>query len=83
VAGIVAYLLVLRQLRRSTRVLTYGIAIAFAATVSLSRVYLGHHWLTDVIAGWLLALAWLAMIVVAHRVRLRLSEARERDDDRT
>ncbi|WP_087198012.1 phosphatase PAP2 family protein, partial [Clavibacter michiganensis] len=79
VAGIVAYLLVLRQMRRSTRALTYVIAIAFAASVSLSRVYLGHHWLTDVIAGWLLALAWLALIVVAHRVRLRLMEGRERD----
>ncbi|WP_245167756.1 phosphatase PAP2 family protein [Clavibacter michiganensis] len=78
-AGIVAYLLVLRQMRRSTRALTYVIAIVFAASVSLSRVYLGHHWLTDVIAGWLLALAWLALIVVAHRVRLRLMEGRERD----
>ncbi|WP_435079207.1 phosphatase PAP2 family protein [Clavibacter michiganensis] len=79
VAGIVAYLLVLRQMRRATRVLTYVVAIAFAASVSLSRVYLGHHWLTDVIAGWLLALAWLALLVVAHRVRLRLVEGRERD----
>jgi membrane-associated phospholipid phosphatase len=74
---------VLRQLRRSTRVLTYVIAIAFAATVSLSRVYLGHHWLTDVLAGWLLALAWLALVVVAHRVRLRLLVTRERDADGT
>jgi membrane-associated phospholipid phosphatase len=76
VAGIVAHLLVLRQVRRAARVLTYVIAVAFAASVSLSRVYLGHHWLTDVLAGWLLALAWLALLVVAHRVRLRLREAR-------
>ncbi|OUE09428.1 phosphatidylglycerophosphatase B [Clavibacter michiganensis] len=82
VAGIVAYLLVLRQTERSTRVLTYGIAVAFAASVSLSRVYLGHHWLTDVVAGWLLAVAWLALVVLAHRVRLRLLESRERDGDR-
>jgi membrane-associated phospholipid phosphatase len=59
------------------------IAIAFAATVSLSRVYLGHHWLTDVLAGWLLALAWLALVVVAHRVRLRMLVTRERDADGT
>jgi membrane-associated phospholipid phosphatase len=83
VAGIVAYLLVLRQLRRATRVLTYVVAVAFAASVSLSRVYLGHHWLTDVLAGWLLALAWLALVVLAHRVRLRMLGARERDADGT
>jgi membrane-associated phospholipid phosphatase len=70
VAGILAYLLVLRQGRRVIRVLTWTIAAVVAASVSLSRVYLGHHWLTDVIAGWLLAAAWLAVIVTADRVRL-------------
>jgi membrane-associated phospholipid phosphatase len=72
VAGILAYLLVLGQARRASRVLTWVIAAGFAAAVSLSRVYLGHHWLTDVIAGWLLAAAWLAVLITAHRVRRRI-----------
>jgi undecaprenyl-diphosphatase len=72
VVGIVAYLLVLRQTRRSMRALTITAAAVFALTIGLSRVYLGHHWLTDVVGAWLLALTWLAVLVIAHRVWLRL-----------
>ena len=67
IAGIVAYLLVVRQHRKRTRTLTITLAVLFAVSMGLSRVYLGHHWLTDVLVAWTLGIAWLAVVITAHR----------------
>jgi membrane-associated phospholipid phosphatase len=66
----VAYLLVLRQRTLRARVLTVMAAAVFALAVGLSRVFLGHHWFTDVLGAWTLGLAWLAVVITAHRLYL-------------
>jgi uncharacterized protein (TIGR03382 family) len=70
IAGIVAYLIILRLKTARSRVLTAAAAAVFALTMGLSRVYLGHHWLTDVLAAWALGAAWLALVITAHRLYL-------------
>ncbi len=35
-----------------------GVAMTLAALVGLSRVYLGVHWLSDVVAGWIAGAVW-------------------------
>lgn len=53
---------------RSTRIVVWCVAVVIALGVGWSRVYLGVHWPSDVIGGWALAAAWLAILVLAERV---------------
>jgi membrane-associated phospholipid phosphatase len=75
-SGIVVYVLVRQQASRRARVVTLVLGATFAITMGLTRVYLGHHWLTDVVVAWLLGLAWLVVVVTAHRLYLTTRRVR-------
>ncbi len=46
------------------RVAAWATAIAFVGAVGFSRVYLGVHYVSDVMAGWLLGSAWAVATIV-------------------
>ncbi len=70
IAGILVYLLVLHLTSALARAATVTIGLLYAVAMGLSRVYLGHHWLTDVLAAWCLGIAWLTVVVTCHRLWL-------------
>lgn len=44
--------------RQALRVYVIGVSAGIAILVGITRVYLGVHWPTDVLAGWTLGSAW-------------------------
>lgn len=55
--GAIAYLLA-EQVPKKSR-LFYGIAIAIVTAIGFSRLYLGVHWPTDILAGYGVGFLWL------------------------
>jgi undecaprenyl-diphosphatase len=71
---ILAVLVASLEPRRRTKAMAFGVAALVLVSVGLSRIYLGVHWPSDVIAGWCLGglwalLAWLALRAVGGQVR--------------
>ena len=48
--------------RRSLRALASIVATAVIVAVAVSRIYLGVHWLTDVVAGILVGAAFVMIV---------------------
>jgi membrane-associated phospholipid phosphatase len=70
VYGMLAALLAAATPRWGRKVSVWTAALLLAGLVGLSRLYLGAHWLTDVLGGLALGAAWLfALLTVARTIR--------------
>ncbi|MEU4216101.1 phosphatase PAP2 family protein [Actinoplanes sp. NPDC026623] len=58
-------LVLLPMVREGRRWLLWGAAIVLAVLTGLTRVVLGVHWTSDVVAGWLLGVAVVAATAAA------------------
>lgn len=60
-------LLVARELPGPRRWIPYLVATLLCVPIAFSRLYLGAHWLSDVLAGLTLGLFWVALMGIAYR----------------
>lgn len=70
---VLAGLLTARIRNLAARILIWIFAALLVGAIGFSRVYLGVHWPTDVIAGYAAAAFWVAGLVTVDRYRRRLS----------
>lgn len=66
--GFVAYLLLVQTSSRFARWLVGLVMAPVIALVGPSRIYLGHHWFTDVLGSYLLGSAYLAGLIELHTI---------------
>ncbi len=85
IAAMLTYLLVRHFWDRARwiHVLIGVVAFVYAAAMGFSRVFLGYHWLTDVLAAAALGLAWAGVLIAAHRVWRAVRTRRARREPAT
>ncbi|MFA5591391.1 MAG: VTT domain-containing protein [Lysobacteraceae bacterium] len=65
--------LIARELPGRRRAWPYGVAAVLVGTLAFARLYLGAHWLTDVLGGVFLGIVWIAVLGLAYRRRVTRS----------
>ena len=65
--------LISRELPGRTRVWPYLLSGIVAALIGFARIYLGAHWVSDVIGGMLFGIFWLLVLGIAYRRRFNRS----------
>lgn len=68
--GFFAYVCFTRLKGRRQRWAPVAFSSWIIATVGPSRIYLGHHWLTDVLASYCLGVGYLATLIGLHRRKI-------------
>ena len=77
VYGTLGYIAARHLSTRRAQIAILAAAATLVGLIGFSRLYLGVHFLSDVIAGFSVALAWIALCVVLLHLRLRLRTRRE------
>lgn len=65
--GMTAFILADTVERRALRLLIFAVSAVVVGLIGFSRLYLGHHWLSDVVGGYMIGGLWLALGIMLQR----------------
>lgn len=68
IIGVLAVMFLPQVTDRRLRIISAVVAVLFVGLIGFSRMYLGVHWPTDVLGGWLIAAGWLVLCLTVRRM---------------
>ena len=74
--GVLAAILTVRMKSHFTRLAVWTVAALLIAAIGFSRIYLGVHYPSDVVAGYSAAIVWVAAVRASYGLWLRRASRR-------
>ncbi|WP_052158778.1 phosphatase PAP2 family protein [Halobacillus sp. BBL2006] len=79
--GFMMYVLGATRLGRKWKITVNAVLVAIIVGISLSRVYLGVHFFSDVITGFFLGCVWLALCITGLEVTMKYKNKKPHRSD--
>lgn len=67
--GFIAYFLFCSLKKKTVKIISLCLSVIIILLIGFSRIYLGAHWPSDVLASYGLALIWLFLIIAVFKIK--------------
>lgn len=71
--GLLVYFVIQSEKNKFLKVISFLIGLILIIWVGLSRIYLGAHWPSDVLASFAAGVAWLTIIITSLKIRKKFN----------
>ena len=75
--GLLAYFIIQSEKNKTLKVISTIFAIVLILSISISRVYLGAHWPSDVFASLASGSAWLSILITSLKIKKKINPPKQ------